>query len=121
LLGTIAQDNDKVLLSFRKQIVFDRIVPSFHFINFSAFSFLHSISFSSVSLRSLSQEQARSRPARGRSSDSSPAMPRDGGAAGTLSSHHTNYGLFLCVLSILDQSSTILHLRRLGASGGQEA
>lgn len=57
------------------------------------FSFLYSISFSSVSLRSLLQEQA---PARGRSSDSSPAMPRNSGAAGTLSSHHTNYGLIFC-------------------------
>jgi len=47
-----------------------------------------------VSLRSLLQEQA---PARGRSSDSSPAMPRNSGAAGTLSSHHTNYGLIFCV------------------------
>ena len=57
------------------------------------FSFLYSISFSSVSLRSLLQEQA---PARGRSFDSSPAMPRNSGAAGTLSSHHTNYGLIFC-------------------------
>jgi hypothetical protein len=47
-----------------------------------------------VSLRSLLQEQA---PARGRSFDSSPAMPRNSGAAGTLSSHHTNYGLIFCV------------------------
>jgi hypothetical protein len=37
LTGTIAQDNDKVLLPFFKRIVFDRIVPPFHFINFSAF------------------------------------------------------------------------------------
>ncbi len=76
------------------------------------FSFLYSISFSSVSLRSLLQEQA---PARGRSFDSSPAMPRNSGAAGTLSSHHTNYGLiFVCPI----HSWVLTNLQRFFISAG---
>ncbi len=76
-----------------------------------SFSFLHSISFSSASLRALSQEQARSRPTRGQAKSH---------AKRWRCSRHALFSpyKFWFNFRVSHPFLTNLHLSRLGASGG---